>query len=72
VAQAWDAGLVNHPNDVADLLLECARPEWRLTPLRERGLDPDAYCKVEQDEAGKTVRTPSVRMVDNLVRRSRS
>lgn len=29
---------------VARALMECARPSWRLTPLRARGIDPDEYC----------------------------
>lgn len=29
---------------VARALMECARPSWRLTPLRDRGIDPDEYC----------------------------
>lgn len=32
---------------VARVLNECARPSWRLTPLRARGIDPDQFCNVE-------------------------
>jgi hypothetical protein len=53
----------------AALLLEMFRPEWKLTPLKEMGLDPDEFCQVETDDDGKPVRTPSLRMVDNVVRR---
>lgn len=33
---------------VARVLSECARPSWRVTPLRARGLSVDEYC-VERD-----------------------
>lgn len=29
---------------VGRVLAECARPSWRLTPLRERGIDPGEFC----------------------------
>lgn len=29
------------------VLLACARPDYRVTALRERGLDPDDYCLSE-------------------------
>lgn len=68
----WDAGRINHPNDVAELLLECAGiAYWRLGAVRAHGLEPDDYCTVAQDDDGKPVRTPTVRMVDNRVRRMR-
>lgn len=34
---------------VARVLGECARPSWRLTPLRARGIDPTEYAEVEED-----------------------
>ena len=65
----WDRGLVNHPNDVADIVLECAGINyWRLTPLRERGINPDDFCDVATDDDGKPTRTPGVKMVHNVVR----
>lgn len=36
---------------VGRVLGECMRPSWRLTPLRERDIDPDEYCQVSP---GKT------------------
>ncbi len=42
---------------VARVLMECARPSWRITPLRARGIDPDEYCSV--DEAAYGVQLPS-------------
>lgn len=32
---------------LARVLSECARFEWRVTPLRARGLDPDEFCHTE-------------------------
>lgn len=58
------------PYDVAAArILEWLRPEWKLTPIREADLDPDRYCTISKDEEGKYIRTPTVKMVDNLVRR---
>jgi len=34
---------------IARVLFRCARPSWRLTALRDMGLDPDEFCKVEPD-----------------------
>lgn len=33
---------------VARVLEECARPSWRLGPLRALGLDPDEWCEVDE------------------------
>lgn len=30
---------------VGRVLGECMRPSWRLTPLRDRGIDPDEFCQ---------------------------
>ena len=64
-----ESGEVMTAEESAALLLEMFRPEWKLTPLKEMGLDPDEFCQVETDDDGKPVRTPSLRMVDNVVRR---
>ena len=32
---------------VARVLSECARPSWRVTPLRARGIQIDEFCHVE-------------------------
>lgn len=34
---------------VARVLGECARPSWRLTPLKARGIDPSEYAEVEEN-----------------------
>lgn len=41
---------------VARVLTECARPSWRLTPLRARHIPVDEYCTAE--DAGYSVRLP--------------
>lgn len=64
-----ETGEVMTAEESAALLLEMFRPEWKMTPLKEIGLDPDDFCHVETDDDGKPVRTPSLRMVDNVVRR---
>jgi hypothetical protein len=56
-------------NEAADVLLAWFRPEWKLTPIRQAGLDPDDYCSTMTDDDGNAVRTPTLRMLDNLVRR---
>lgn len=33
---------------VARVLSECARPSWRVTPLRARGIQVDEFCSEEQ------------------------
>jgi hypothetical protein len=62
-------GEAMRPEEAAPELLAWMRPEWRLTAVRQAGLDPDEYCRVDTDDDGKPVRTPTVRMIDNLVRR---
>lgn len=58
------------PWDVAAArMLEWFRPDWRVTPIKEAGLDPDAYCTLPKDEDGKVIRTPTVTIKDNLARR---
>ena len=69
VLVATATGEAMHPDEAAPVLLEWFRPEWRMTPIKQAGLDPDTYCRVETDDDGRPVRTPTVRIVDNLVRR---
>lgn len=56
----------------ATRLLEWMTPAWKLTPIREAGLDPHDFCDVATDDGGKAVSTPSVKIVDNTVRKLRS
>lgn len=53
----------------ADLLLSWFTPTWKLTALKSLSINPDDYCDVQTDDDDRPVRTPTVRMVDNLVRR---
>lgn len=56
---------------LAALVLVFMRPEWRLTPLRDAGIDPDGYCTMEMDDSTdppKPLRTPTLRMVSNRYR----
>lgn len=41
---------------VARVLSECARPSWRVTPLRTRHIQVDEYCHEEMD--GYSVQLP--------------
>lgn len=53
---------------VADRLGEFFRAEWRLTPLRDIGVDPDQFCTIARDADGNVKRTPTVKIVDNAIR----
>jgi len=55
VARAMEAGECGHPMDVVKLILAGAQVSgWRVTWMRERGLDPDEFCETEFGR--KTVR----------------
>ena len=62
-------GEVIAPEQLAALVLSWLRPEWRMTPIRDAGLDPDNYCTMMADDDGKPVREPTVRIVTNDVRK---
>lgn len=57
--------------NLAAVLLEWFRPEWKLTQLKNAGLDPNDFCTVERDEHHKPMRTPTVRIVDNRAKGAR-
>ena len=61
-------GEVVDGREAAARMLGWFRPEWRLTPVRDAGLDPDEFCVVDVDDDGKLIRTPSVRIVNNMER----
>lgn len=63
-----ETGEALHAPDLANIVLAWMRPEWRLTPIRDVGLEPDAYCDVEFDDFGHVVRTPGLKVVDNAER----
>ena len=69
VLVATATGEAMHPCEAAPTLLEWFRPEWKMTAVRQARLDPDKYCRVQTDDEGKPVKTPTLRMLDNLVRR---
>lgn len=56
--------------EAAAEVLQWLRPEWRLTAVRDAGLEPDDYCTVATDDDGAPLRSPSVRIVDNVARRA--
>jgi len=56
-------------DSIAATVLAWLRPEWRLTPIRDVGLDPDDYSTLAKGEDGKPLRTPTVTIKDNLARR---
>lgn len=62
-------GEVIHPEQAAETLLQWFSPTWKMTGVKNSGLNPDDYCTVETDDDDRPVRTPTVKMVDNLVRR---
>lgn len=64
-----DHGEVVRPDDLADEILSWVRVQWRLTPIRDAGLDPDDYSTQPTNEDGTPLRTPTVTVKDNLVRR---
>lgn len=56
-------------HELAAWVLSLFRVEWRLTPIRDHGLDPDEYSTLPKDEDGKTMRTPTIRIHDNSLRK---
>lgn len=57
-----ETGEVEPPwESVARVLSECARPSWRLTPLRSRGIQIDEFC-TERDD-GWSVELPPRQVV---------
>ena len=61
-------GEVHHPEQAAEILLEWFRPDWKMTPIKAAGLDPNLFCHVALDDDGRVTPTPSVRMVTNTER----
>lgn len=57
VARALDERVLNDETGeyeptheaVARVLGECARPSWRVTPLRARGIQVDEFCREQPD-----------------------
>lgn len=64
-----ESGEVLTEEDSAAAILTWLNPTWKTTTVKALGLDVDDYCDVSLDDDGVAVRTPTVRMHDNLVRR---
>lgn len=65
-----DTGEIMSAHDLADQILEWMRPEWRMTPIKELGINPDDFCTVAVDDDGKPIREATVRIVDNRIRKT--
>ena len=66
-----DTGECRTTDVLASMVLEWVRVEWRLTPIRAAGLDPDDYSTQPKSEDGKALRTPTVRVHDNSMRKQK-
>jgi hypothetical protein len=62
-------GVVLNSRESAEAMLRWMRPEWKLTAVRELGINPDAHCAVLSDDDGHPVRTPSLKVIDNTTRK---
>lgn len=64
-----DTGELVRMDLFVDDVLSWFRVQWRLTPIRAAGLDPDDYSTMPTNEDGTPLRTPTVRMHDNAMRK---
>ena len=62
-------GVTYDMDHLAEMILTWMRPAWRLTPIRDAGLDPDDYSNQPKNEDGTPLRTPTVRVHDNTFRK---
>ena len=63
-------GEVKEADEVATDLLEWfAISYWRVGPFKELGMPVEDFAEQDKDEDGKVVRTPSVRIIDNNMRK---
>jgi hypothetical protein len=60
-----ETGEVLDASRSANWLLHFVTPSWKLTGLREVGIDPDDWCDTPKDDDGNTIRTNTVRIRDN-------
>jgi hypothetical protein len=58
-------GEISEGNFAAERILEWFTPAWKMTPLKAAGMNPHDYCDVQQDDDGKPISTPTVRMINN-------
>lgn len=56
---------------IAVAILDAAAVDyWRMGALKALGIDPDSVSETERDEAGKTIRRPTVIIKDNAIRKN--
>jgi hypothetical protein len=65
----YNTGEIIDHGAIADELLSWFRVQWRLTPIRDAGLNPDDYSHQPTNEDGTPLRTPTVTVKDNVLRR---
>ena len=58
-------GEISEGDYAAERILEWFTPAWKMTPLKAAGMNPHDYCDVQQDDDGKPISTPTVRMINN-------
>jgi hypothetical protein len=58
-------GEISEGDYAAERILEWFTPAWKMTPLKAAGMNPHDYCDVQQDDDGKAISTPTVRMINN-------
>jgi hypothetical protein len=58
-------GEISEGDFAAERILEWFTPAWKMTPLKAAGMNPHDYCDVQQDDDGKAISTPTVRMINN-------
>jgi hypothetical protein len=64
----YNTGEIVDHGPIADEILSWVRVQWRLTPIRDAGLDPDDYSQQPTNEDGTPLRTPTVTVKDNRMR----
>jgi hypothetical protein len=58
-------GEISEGDYAAERILEWFTPAWKMTPIKAAGFNPHDYCDVQQDDDGKAISTPTVRMINN-------
>lgn len=65
----YSTGEVLDHGPLVDEILSWFRVQWRLTPIRDAGLNPDDYSHQPTNEDGTPLRTPTVTVKNNSIRR---
>jgi hypothetical protein len=63
-----ETGEIMPDTDAVAMMLAWFSPTWKMTRLKELGINPDDFCEVSTDDDGKPVRMPSVRIHSNEIR----